>query len=75
MLYLYVFEDGTIKQDTQQPTECDLQTMADGLLAIYRINFRTKKIEECCGYTDDGAFWGEVEQAEVASTHGVEWHE
>ena len=74
IVYLFRFQSGTIKQDTERPTELDLQSMVDGELTIYQVDFEKKKIFKCCGYADTGAFWEEIEQAEVEGTHGFSWH-
>ena len=81
VLYLYSFEDGIIKQDTQGPTDTDYLAVEDGTLSVIRLSvFEPVDSNGEPAYVvaeellPDGARVL-VDQAEVVSTHGHEWHE
>lgn len=75
MIYLYQFEDGTVKQCHLQPTDVDLQAFDDGCLSVFRITHLTMRVQELTEHREGNCTWTDVEVSEVAATHGQEWHE
>lgn len=76
MIYLFQFEDGTIKQDTEGPTDVDRLSVQEGVLSVYRIKWLedvevVHELDIPPGHEDT---WVEVPQAEVEMTHGESWH-
>ncbi len=52
-MYLYIFEDGTLQQQKNKPTQEDLQAVIDGVLEIILFDIENKKF---CGLDTSGCY-------------------
>jgi hypothetical protein len=69
MIYIYVFEDGTVKQSPLPPFNGDLECVGNGILSVYRCN--GTKLEE----VDQNDNWSEVTTANYNMICGQEFHD
>lgn len=69
VVYVYIFEDGTVKQSQLPPLDGDLACVGDGLLQVLRSD--GTKVEE----VDQDDNWTELPSAEYNQVCGQEFHE
>lgn len=69
MLYIYQFEDGSIKWSADAPTSGDLECVGNGILCVFRTD--GTKLEE----VDQNDDWSECEEAEQVMVCGCDFHQ
>lgn len=68
IVYIYIFEDGTIRQSLNVPTELDIECSNQGTLTIL-------KVVNSCVFEFHEYNWIEVRQSElVADSGGKQFH-
>ena len=67
MKYLFIFEDGTTGCTDNDLAECDLVSVDEGILSIFK--FKEGKIFEMCG-----GVYCEVEQLKLENSEDGDYH-
>lgn len=77
-VYIYSFIEGETKWSKDGPSEIDLDAVGDGQLSILKIVIEGGEEEppyQKVFEVDPDGKWNPATEAELAMTHGQEWHE
>lgn len=73
VIYIYSFIEGETKWSHEGPTQIDLDAVGDGQLEVLRVTVNAHG--ETVEIVDGDGEWEPAVEAELAMTHGQEWHE
>ena len=63
MIYIYIFEDGGLKQSTKEPMEDDYTAVKAGVLTLLRVDTESNVSEFCDGE------WQSLQEVEFEPEH------
>lgn len=66
-MYLYIFDDGVMRQTDQEPTATDIECIENGSLEVVRF-----RADNYCRY--DNGRWVEIDSANQDSAGDASWH-
>lgn len=80
VIYIYSFIEGETKWSHDGPTQIDLDAVGDGQLEVLRVRYlppdHSWDVDSMEVHSvDDTGKWELATEAELAMTHGQEWHE
>lgn len=71
-IYIYIFEDNTIRWDFISPTDLDLRCWGKGFISILRIDGMTD--QSLMELIDTPDTWQNIEQADLINDEQGEYH-